>query len=299
MMLPVQLQQVSVSTSHVAEQSESATSHRTRRIRQWIRRAFLPVSLVVAASAIIEALVRAGAISTYVLPAPSNVFVQLFLHWHDISPHLVVTTVEAVSGFAVATVVAIFAATIFTHFAPAEQAFLPLAIVLQTVPIIVIAPILVVLFGTGLGSKAAIAAIITFFPILINMTRGLKSADPLALDLFATLNASKLQTFLKLRFPGSLPYLFTALKIGAANCFIGAIVGEWISADRGIGYLTQIYLYQLNIDLLYATVLASSVAAILLVSLINLLEFIFCPWQQLHKEFYLESSSSRTPNRCS
>lgn len=252
--------------------------------RSYIAGALLPVALVLFTLAIIETLVRAGAISTYLLPAPSAVFLRLVSNWNDITVNLVATAAEAVTGFVIATLIAILAASVFVHFSPAEKAFVPLAIVLQTVPIIVIAPVLVVFFGPGFGSKAAIAALITFFPILINMTRGLKSTDPLALDLFATLNASKFQTFRKLRFPGSLPYLFAALKVGAANCFIGAIIGEWISANRGIGYLTQIYLYQLNIDLLYATLLASSVAAILLACAISILERLLCPWNWLEQK---------------
>lgn len=246
-----------------------------------LRRAVLPLTLLGGTVLLVEIIVRVLQVSSYLLPAPSVVLVRLVSEWRNITSHLLVTTTEAVGGFTVAAVLAILAAVAFVRFEAVERAFFPLAIILQTIPVIIIAPILVVLLGNGLGPKIVIAAMITFFPTLVNMTRGLKAIDPLTLDLFATLNASWLQVLWKLRFPGALPYLFSSLKIASANCFIGAIVAEWMGADCGIGYLAQVYLYQLNIDLLYAAVLASSATAILFSGAISLAEMLACPWQAI------------------
>jgi NitT/TauT family transport system permease protein len=248
---------------------------RSRRHLSWLPATGILLGLAVAA----EAAVRAGRVSSYLLPAPSQVLLQLVKHWDAIGPNLWVTTVEAVGGFLIASILAVIIATAFVYFRPLEQALFPLIVVLQTVPVIIIAPILIIVFGNGMGPKVIIAAIITFFPTLINMTRGLREVDPLALDLFAIMNASKVQTYFKLRFPSALPYLFSSLRIAAANCYIGAVVGEWIAADKGIGYYVQINLFQLNIDRLYAAVLTSSAAAILFSGVVGLAETLLCRWR--------------------
>lgn len=247
---------------------------------QLLHRAMLPAGLVFAMLCVLEIVLRVFHVSSYLLPPPTVILGKLVSDWHNIGANLLVTATEALSGFALATIFAVALAVAFVYSERVERAILPLAIVVQTIPIIVIVPILAVALGNGLAPKITISALITFFPTLVNMTRGLKTVDNGLLELFDTLNASRLQTLIKLRFPSAVPYLFASLRIGAANCFIGAIVAEWVSADRGIGYLAQIYLYQIKVDLVYASVLASSIAAVLLSGFFGLLELILCPWRR-------------------
>ena len=147
------------------------------------------------------------------------------------------TAIEAISGFALGNVSAIIIATVFVHKKSLEDAFFPLVVLINTIPVVAKAPILVLLFGNGMEPKIAIAALICFFPTLVNMVRGLESVNPQAMELMRVLSASKTEIFFKLRLQNSLPYLFSALKIAASTAVIGAIVGEWIGSMKGIGAL--------------------------------------------------------------
>jgi NitT/TauT family transport system permease protein len=129
-----------------------------------------------------------------------------------------------------------------------------------------------------MAPKAVIAALICYFPTVVNMVRGLDSPSPILFDLFALLNASRWQILFKLRLPASLPFLFASIRIATANCFIGALVAEWVSADRGAGYLMQIKMYQLETATVYATVLATSLTAILFFCLAGVVERSMVPW---------------------
>ncbi|MEO6391015.1 MAG: ABC transporter permease [Pyrinomonadaceae bacterium] len=218
------------------------------------------------------------AVPTAVVPRPSLIFRALVNNLPQIWTHLRVTIAEALIGFAGGTITAVFTAIVFTIYKPAQRGLLPIVIALQTVPVIVLAPILALTLGNGMISKSVVAGLITFFPTVINMVRGLSSPSPLLFDLFTTLDATRLQVLFKLRLPASMSYLFASLKIATANCFIGALVAEWISADRGAGYLMVIKMYQLETPMLYATVFATSMAAIFFFRLVGSIEAWFLPW---------------------
>jgi NitT/TauT family transport system permease protein len=136
------------------------------------------------------------------------------------------TWTEAVIGFAVGAFIGIVLAAIFVHFVLAERAFVPYVIATQTVPIVALAPLIIVGFGRGLASVVVIAAYLTFFPVTIAEMRGLRSPDPRAVELMRSYAASRWSVFRKLRLPASVPYLFTALKIAATASIVGAIIGE-------------------------------------------------------------------------
>src|SRR5712691_8804287 len=112
-----------------------------------------------------------------------------------------------------------------------------MAIALRSVPFVALAPVLVIWLGNGLAPKIVIASLVCFFPTLVNMTRGLRSVDPEALELMYSLSANRWQVLWRLRWPSALPFLFSALKISAAGAVLGAVVAEWIGSDLGIGYL--------------------------------------------------------------
>jgi NitT/TauT family transport system permease protein len=175
--------------------------------------------------------------------------------------------------------VAIVLAAAFVHFAPLQRALFPVAIALRTVPLVAITPLLLVWLGNGYAPKVAIAALISFFPTLVNMTRGLAALDQQALDLMRTLSASRWQVLIKVRWPTSLPYLFTSLKIAATSCVLGAIVAEWIGSDRGLGYLVVASTFEFRITRLWATVAVSSAIALAAFLLVVLAERLLVPWR--------------------
>lgn len=249
-----------------------------------LRSASILFATVFGLALLVEICVHLFRVPAYLLPPPSVIVRTLILAFPNIGPHLWTTVIEAISGFALATVFAILGAVFISHLRSFESILIPVAVAVQTIPIIIITPLLIVVMGNGIAPKIVIAALISFFPTFVNMTRGLKAVDTTALNLFYVLNASKLQILFKLRFPSAMPYLFSSLKIAAANCFIGAIVGEWVSADHGIGFLAQIYLHQLKIDYLYATVLASSLVAIIFVFVTSVIENAVCFWHESGNE---------------
>jgi len=193
-----------------------------------------------------EVVVRIAEIPEYLLPAPSAILVQLVRTLPDLLPHIVVTTFEALSGFVIAAVCGFGLAVTFIYSKTLQDAAYPYAIALKSVPVVAIAPLLIVWFGNGMLPKIIIAAIISFFPVLVNAVKGLSSIDREAFDLFDSLAASRTQVFVKLRLPTSLPYLFAALRISSTLAVIGAIVGEFAGADRGLGYFIVISSHRLN-----------------------------------------------------
>src|SRR5438045_6965626 len=155
-----------------------------------------------------------------------------------------------------------------------EETFFPIVVIVNTIPVVAKAPILVLLLGNGMEPKIAIAALICFFPTLVNMVRGLEAVNPQSMELMRVLSASKAEVFFKLRLYNSLPYLFSALKIAASTSVIGAVVGEWIGSTRGIGALSIQADNSFDSALLYSAVIMSSFLAggfFLLITMLDLL----------------------------
>jgi NitT/TauT family transport system permease protein len=162
-----------------------------------------------------------------------------------------------------------------------EQAFFPVVVLINSIPVVAKAPILVLLLGNGMEPKIAIAALVCFFPTLVNMVRGLESINPQSLELMKVLSASKTEIFFKLRLLNSVPYLFSALKIAASTAVIGAIVGEWIGSNSGIGALIIQSTFNFDSAMLYATVFVGSVFSVSFFLVITLIERLVVRWQPL------------------
>lgn len=222
--------------------------------------------------------VKAFGVPTYVAPAPSDVAVAFVEKFDILLMNFWPTLMESVAGFAVGNIVAILIAVAFVHSRHVTMAFFPIAVFINTIPILAIAPILVLIFGPGITAKIVIAALICFFPTLVNMVRGLQAISPQALELSRILSASKSEVFWKMRLPASLPFLFSALKISATTSVIGAIVGEWVGADLGLGALIIDATFNFNSPLLYATVFMSSGLSVLMFALVTLAEKLIVRW---------------------
>ncbi|RWI87924.1 ABC transporter permease [Mesorhizobium sp.] len=226
-----------------------------------------------------EAIIRMFGVPDYVAPAPSVVGVELFLQIPLLATNMVPTVLEALGGFFIGNFSAILLAIgmVRSHFV--ERCFYPIAVFIQSVPMLAIAPILVLLFGTGYTPKVTIAALICFFPTLVNMVRGLKSVNPQAYELMRILSASNAEILLKLRLPSSLPFLFAALKVTAPSAMIGAIVGEWIGSRYGLGALILEATYNFRAPLLYATILVATSIAMAMFGLVGLVERRIVRWR--------------------
>ena len=198
----------------------------------------------------------------YIAPSPIQVL-QVFVEQGDILwLNFWPTLLEAVAGFALGNTIAVLLAVWFVHNRLAERAFYPIAVFINTIPIIAVAPILVLMLGNGYAPKIVIAALICFFPTLVNMVRGLKAVSPQMLELMRVLSASDREILWKIRLQSSLPFLFAALKIASTTCVIGAIVGEWIGSNYGLGSLIIEATYNFRAPLLYATVILGAGLAV-------------------------------------
>ena len=242
------------------------------------RRRLLPLGAAILLLVLWQLAVMVFHIRPFLAPAPTAVAATLYDKFGLLLSNLAPTATEAIAGFLIGNSAAIMLATIFVHQRTAEEAFFPIAVMVHTIPVMAYAPILVLLLGNGMEAKVAIAALICFFPTLVNMTRGLRAVSPQQMELMRILSASPREIFFKLRLKSSLPYLFSALKIAAATSVIGAIVGEWIGATTGIGALIIQATYNFDSALLYATIVVGSVFSAAFFGVISWLERYFLKW---------------------
>ncbi len=211
-------------------------------------------------------------IKPFLIPAPSDVAQSLWEDRELLASDAWVTIQEVLLGFALALVLG-FAFAVALHLSETlRRAFYPLLVASQTVPVIAIAPILVVWLGFGLGPKLAIIALVCFFPITVNTLDGLRSVDPELPRMMRTLDAGRAQTLRRVEIPSALPFLLSGAKIAAVISVIGAVFGEWSGADEGLGHLILIAQGQLQTARVFAAVFVLSVLAIVLFGAIALVE---------------------------
>jgi NitT/TauT family transport system permease protein len=218
-------------------------------------------------------------IPTFMAPSPVDVAIAFKENAATLWNNLLPTLLEAFLGFVFGNLVAILLAIWFVHSATAEKALYPIAVFIKAIPIIAIAPILVLIFGNGLAPKIIIAGLICFFPTLVNMVQGLKSASPAMLDLMRVLSASNSEILFKVRLPSSMPFLFAALKIAATSSVMGAIVAEWIGSSFGLGALIIEATYNFRSPLLYATVVVAALMAVILFFVVSVAETRVIRWK--------------------
>ena len=233
----------------------------------------LPPTLALAAVvAVWELWTRLADVPVYIVPAPSVVGSKLLSEPGYFAGHAASTLVVAMGGFALGTAVAVLYAALMSQSQLLERALYPLALLVKVVPVLVWGVLFVVWFGFGPTPKVLIAALITFFPVLVNALAGLRAANTEYLDLFRSLNASRAQVFWKLRAPGSLPYLFAAFRIAIPLAVIGAFVAEYFTGDRGIGSIISVAHSNLDMPTLYSAVIVLAAMGVALTAVTSELE---------------------------
>jgi NitT/TauT family transport system permease protein/putative hydroxymethylpyrimidine transport system permease protein len=225
-----------------------------------------------------DVLAHALHIEPFLVPAPSDIARSLWTDRSLLADNGWVTLQEVLAGFAV-SVAAGVAFALVLHVSPTlRRAFYPLLVASQTVPIVVIAPILVVWLGFGIGPKLAIIALICFFPITVNTLDGLRSTDPDLTKMMRTLDASRWRTLSGVEAPTALPYFFSGAKIAVAVAVIGAVFGEWAGSSSGLGHLIQQASAQLQTARTFAAVVVLSLLAIALFGILAALEHRVAWW---------------------
>ncbi|MBB4664752.1 ABC transporter permease [Conexibacter arvalis] len=248
-------------------------------LRGALARGLVALSGIAGGIALWWAVVTVFDVAPYVVPPPGDVWRSLTGDFGLLMDNLWPTAQEALLGFAIGNVLAIAIAIVFVHSRTVERSFFPVAVFVQTLPLVAVAPVLVLMLGNGMAPKVVIAALMTLFPTLVNMVRGFNAISPQTVELFRVMSASKADLFWRARTYAALPFLFTALKIASTSAVIGAIVAEWIGADEGLGYLIINATYNFQTPLLYSTMIVASLFALLLFALIGIVERLVVTWE--------------------
>jgi NitT/TauT family transport system permease protein len=239
-------------------------------------------AVIIALLVIWELCVRIFKVKEYILPSPIVSLQHLFNKQPDADYnwilHIRLTLMEIALSFTVTAVVGISIALCLSWSKLLKKLVMPMFVFLNSLPIIALAPLLVLWFGYGLKTNIFIAFLISFFPVVINTTVGLSQIDDDLLDLVKYLHGTKLQIFIKLRIPNSLPYIFTGLKISSTMCVVGAIVGEFIASDKGLGYIIINSQYTMDSPPIFAGLMLVSLFGVLLFGLVAAAERLFMPW---------------------
>ena len=215
---------------------------------------------------------------SYLFPDPVLVFSSFWENKIAIFNNALVTLTETIIGFLIANFISISIALEIAFNKELEDFIMPFAITLKTIPVIAITPLLVIWFGSGSYSKIATAGLICFFPSLVNVLRGVKSLDRDLIELFKVYSASKVQLTRMFILPSILPYLFAALKVSSSLAVVGALVGEFIGANRGLGFLIISNYYNLNTPYVFACIIISSLIGIGFYYLIHFIEKSIITW---------------------
>jgi ABC-type nitrate/sulfonate/bicarbonate transport system permease component len=220
------------------------------------------------------------AVDPLTLPAPSRIVNALWDARTVAVGHALTTLGETVVGFSVSVVFAVVAALTMDSMGSVRRAVYPLLVASQTVPIVAVAPLLVLWFGIGLLPKVVVVVLVTFFPIAVALLDGLASADRDAMDLLESMGASHRQQLLKLRLPGALPSFFTGLRISVTYAVIGAIFGEAVGAIDGLGIWIVLSKNLFRTDLVFAAILVTAALTLGLWLLVGVVERLVIPWHR-------------------
>lgn len=250
-------------------------------MKRWLLPTLLLVGLVgawqIAAST--GALADLLGLESFLVPSPAEIAEALWQNRSLLAENAWVTLQEVVLGLGFALVAGLGFAVAMHLSGTLRRASQPLVVGSQAIPILVIAPILVVWFGYGIGPKAAIVALICFFPITVNTLDGLRSVDPEATKMMRTLDASRRQILWRVEAPTALPYALSGVKIAVAVAMIGAVFGEWAGANSGLGILVRLDSAQLETARLFASVVVLAAMALALFALVALAERRIVTWR--------------------
>lgn len=246
-----------------------------RTLRQRVAEQGAPLLLTAILILMWEVAVPLSGVSELILPKPSQIAVTIVDDWWKLMRHMRVTFLESVYGFLLGIGIGVpLALGIFT-WRVFERAVYPLLVVLNTVPKVALAPILVLWFGFGWTPKILVGFLIAFFPIVISTVVGLQSMDRDMVHLARSMGASGWQTFVKFRLPAALPSIFGGLKVGITLAVIGAVIGEYVASEEGLGYLQLLASSEFNSPLNFAALLFIAFMGIVLFYIIEFLERIF------------------------
>jgi NitT/TauT family transport system permease protein len=222
-------------------------------------------------------------IPPYLLPTPPQIAETFIARFPDLLRHGWVTVYEMLAGYAMAVAIAIPLAIAITSSKRFNELVMPTMLFFQIVPKVAIAPLFLVWFGVGATPKVLVAFLISFFPIVIDAAVGLRSMSPEMGDLARSMGATRMQIFTSFRLPTSLPYLFSGLKVAATLAIAGTVVGEFVGADKGLGYLLLVTNSNMETSMMFATIVALTIIGLVFYYAVEILEGFLIPWHVTHR----------------
>ncbi len=248
------------------------------RFRRLLHSAGLPLGSAIAGLVIWQLVVRGFNIPSYLLPAPTDVALAFIDRWRYLLVNLGYTAFSALLGFAIAVVLGVTLGIAIASSRTIDRVLYPWLVISHAIPKVVVAPLLLVWIGFGLKSGVIFVVFFTFFTLVVNTVMGLKSADPDLLHLVRAMGAGPLKVLWKIKLPNALPNIFTGVKIAATLAPVGAVIGEFVASNRGLGYVLIQAVGSMSIDLAFAAVFLVSAFGVLVWYLAELAERKALPW---------------------
>ena len=237
-----------------------------------------PIIFVVLLLMIWEVIVTAGGIEKYIMPAPTDVIKVLATEFKTMIPHILASLYEGMVGFLIAIVLSIVLAIIMDRFSLVKKALYPVLVISQTIPTVALAPLFIIWFGFGALPKIIVVVIVCFFPIVISIVDGLEGVDKDLINHFKLMGASKLKIFLHLKLPYGMINFFSGMRIAATYSIMGAVIGEWLGGDKGLGvYMTRAR-SAYALDKMFAAIVIIVVISMAIFLLVSIMEKVFTPW---------------------
>lgn len=245
---------------------------------------FIPVIFQLALIVIWQLFTVTFNIPKYILPSPIDVFKAFFEIIPSINIHVYTTLKEAVIGFLLSIILAIILVVLMDKYKLIKKCLYPVLVVSQTIPMITIAPLFMIWFGFGITPKVIAVILVCFFPIVISLMEGLDSVDQDMINLLRTMGASSIQIFQFVKFPGSIISFFSGLRIAATYSIMGAVIGEWLGGDRGLGVYMIRLKHSYALDKVFASILIIVLLSMVLFGLVYILQQLLTPWAKENKK---------------
>ncbi len=250
----------------------------------------LGLVIMVGLALVWEAVVRTLEIAPFLLPPPSAIVAEFAKRPELYMNHALSTLWGASLGFLVAAAAGIVIGTMIVYSWVLRGLLYPVILVLQTVPKVALAPLFIIWVGYGLPSRVVVAAVISFFPVVMSTITGLSSVERDLLDLVRMLKGDRIQQFVKVAFPHAMPFIFSGLKVAVTFAVIGEIVAEFISGNTGLGYVIMVANSEMNVAMSFAALIVLSVMGLVLFGLMELLERVVVPWGAEESEDILSTT---------
>jgi NitT/TauT family transport system permease protein len=243
-----------------------------------VRNAVLPVVGTLAIFVVWELAVHLFGIRTFILPAPSEILVDTVKMGAPVWNHTLATLVTVLWGFALSVAISLPLAALLSMSETVSKVVYPVLVVLQSVPKVALAPVLIIAFGAGELPRVIVTFLVAFFPLVVSAATGMQAVPPELVELGRSLNASKLKEVWRIRIPFAVPFIFSGMKVAIALAVVGAVVGEFVAADKGLGYLITTSMAFFKTPVAFGAVILLALMGVVLFQLVALAERIFFPW---------------------